>query len=489
MRENRILTELPMKNGVGVNKNRKVVDWKSTVGMSIELLYRGNRYTVKIIKYNKGRLWVDCNGYIKQEGIKTINFFECKFGGILKIKTKEFKINIGQRFNDDKRDMIIVDRKYKNRQTQNGSTIEEKYYKYSCNKCGYDGGWIVESNLLKGVGCSCCCLFAKTVVPEINSIYAKEYWMVGLGVSEEDAKKYSKCSTQKVVVTCPNCGRKRNVKISDIYVRKSIGCLCSDKISYPEKFMVNMLNQIGVEFQVQYSSDWSEKKKYDFYIPSLNCIIEVHGEQHYKYTGRGRTLQEEQENDKIKEQLAKENCIEHYIVIDCRKSNIDWIKSKILDSKLNDLFDLSKIDWLKCEEFALSNLAKRICDYWNDKEDWETTVTIAENNEWGIKGVSTIVKYLKKGTKLGWTNYNSEEEYKKAVRRKGKNGKKVEVFYDNNSIGVFESVAELERQSKMLFGVKLSQGCISFVCIGKQKHHKGFTFRYIEEENNQQIAS
>ena len=59
-------------------------------------------------------------------------------------------------------------------------------------------------------------------------------------------------------------------------------------------------------------------------------------------------------------------------------------------------------------------------------------------------------------------------------------GKKVEVFKDNKSLGIFSSCAELERRSKKLFGVKLFNQCISDICNGKQKHHKGFIFKYVD---------
>ena len=33
---------------------------------------------------------------------------------------------------------------------------------------------------------------------------------------------------------------------------------------------------------------------------------------------------------------------------------------------LNSMFDLSNIDFKKCHEFAMSNLSKEVCDYYND---------------------------------------------------------------------------------------------------------------------------
>ena len=49
----------------------------------------------------------------------------------------------------------------------------------------------------------------------------------------------------------------------------------------------------------------------------------------------GRTLEEEQENDELKKSLAIKNGIKDYLVIDCRESEMEFIKSNILKSQLN----------------------------------------------------------------------------------------------------------------------------------------------------------
>ena len=69
----------------------------------------------------------------------------------------------------------------------------------------------------------------------------------------------------------------------------------------------------------------------------------------------------------------------------------------------------------------------------------------------------------------------------KSAKKLNKNGKQIEIFKDDNSLGVFESASELERQSEKLFGVKLYQGNISAVCLKKTSQYKGFIFRYINE--------
>ena len=83
---------------------------------------------------------------------------------------------------------------------------------------------------------------------------------------------------------------------------------CGDKVSYDEKFLSSILSQLKVDFATQLSKstfNWCDKYRYDFYIPSLNMIIETHGIQHYEENKNWTmSLEEEQENDKIKKELA-----------------------------------------------------------------------------------------------------------------------------------------------------------------------------------------
>ena len=479
MEENRILTELPMYEE-GINKGR--VNYPAMVGVELELFYKGEIYTgVKILEYIKGsnsRFVVEYNG--QTHNIICGSFIKGKFGGVLRLVTKDFKINIGDVFKDDKRDMSITDRKYKERIKKDGNKENQKWYKYTCNKCGWTEGWIEEGKLLSGQGCSCCA--NQTAVLGINTIWDTDRWLCSLGVSEEDAQQYTRSSNKKVIVTCPECNKKKEITINNIYKYKSICCTCGDGVKYPEKFMTSVLDQLNIEYIFQLtkkSFDWCEDKRYDFYIPSLNTIIETHGRQHYRWTGRGRSLKEEQENDRIKYELALQNGIkdEDYIVIDCRYSDKEWVKNNILSSKLNELFDLEKrINWNKCEEFALkNNKVKEVCEYWNNKEEWETTTTLAE-----VFGLSrdAIVDYLKKGTGLGWCEYDAKKEMIKAGKA---NGKRV-VMYDLDGNFIMEeySTHELARRFFAETGIKLYDSSISAVCNGKQKHHKGYTFKYID---------
>lgn len=136
--------------------------------------------------------------------------------------------------------------------------------------------------------------------------------------------------------------------------------------SFPERVTKALLNQLNIKYDYEKVFLWSEgdpthsykgRKRYDFYIPSTNTIIEVHGAQHYNKGFEalgGRTLQEEQKNDKQKYDLAVKNGISNYIIIDAHSSKLDYLYDSFTNNKeFNDLFNISKLDWKQIRQDAL----------------------------------------------------------------------------------------------------------------------------------------
>ncbi|WP_283695656.1 zinc-ribbon domain-containing protein [Clostridium perfringens] len=380
---------------------------------------------------------------------------KCK-GGIKK-KNKEFIKEIYNKYGDE----YLVLSEYVNARTK----IK---IRHNCKECQFNEWEITPDSLLKNHGCPVCS--GREAKLGINTIWDTDRWMIDLGMSEEDAKKYTRCSNKRITVKCPDCGREKEMIVSKIYNRKSISCPCGDGKSYPEKFIFNLLEQLDVGFETEYKPKWINDKKYDFYIKDLKYIIETHGKQHYNGGFSklgGRTLKEEQQNDKLKKEMALQNGIQHYIELDCRNSNLEWIKSSILKSELNELFDLSNINWTSCAEFANKNIVKEVCKYWNNKREDETMVDLGKIFNLNR---NTIRRYLIKGNKLGWCEYSSKEIITK----------RVEIFKNSKSLGTFSSCHELERQSEKLFGITLFHTNISAVCNGNMETYKGYQFKYIE---------
>jgi hypothetical protein len=325
----------------------------------------------------------------------------------------------------------------------------------------------------------------KKIIKGVNDIATTHPNLVKYFKNIEDAYTHSFGSNDKIWTICPDCGFEKKMSINNLHIR-GFSCLkCGDKISYGEKLMFSVLKKINIEFQIQLSKttfDWCDKYKYDFYFENDNVqyIIETHGEQHYKETtGSWKyALKDVQENDKLKKELVMKNGIKekNYIVIDCRYSNLDFIKQNILKSRLNELFDLNIIDWEECGEFALSNRVKEACILKRDNPD----LTTSDIGNIMKIGKQTIIKYLKKGSEIwDWINYDPKEEQRKSASKAVKlKQKAVKIFKNNILLGLFESALELEKQSEKLFGVKLCSKNISAVCTNKVKTHKGYTFSF-----------
>ena len=488
MRKKKIRKEISLD--VLPRKNERVIDWSNSIGVPIKGFYDNVDFVVEIKSYNSQTSYLEIEYEGKIYPIHTGNFKNCQFGKIFGKITGEFKIEIGEIFKDEKRDITIVDREY--RLDEKGQ--KWKWYNCKCNKCDYKH-WIVEPSILtQKTGCPRCCPNSLVVTEDYNSIVATDPWMVKyFQGGYEEAKEYSRGSHAKVYPICPDCGKikDKSVPIYTIYRTKSIGCVCGEGISYPEKLITSMLGQLDIEFQTQLTSKnlaWCDKYKYDFYIPSLNMIIETHGEQHYKQTTRkgARTLEQEQENDRLKKELALSNGIEHYVVIDCRKSIMGWIKEKVLKSELSNIFNLLIVDWKKCEKFALSNLVKEVCEYYNENKH----MTTSEVGEVFGLTKTTIRKYLIKGNGLGWCHYDTKENKGKAKEKTIETNRKalskeVAVIKDDEEIMRFSSLRELNDCSLEKLGIKLSS---SQVCIRLNPKHKkygelykGFTFKYVED--------
>lgn len=471
------------------NHNGGSINWKESINCKIRFIYDDIEGDLTIIDYRSKEQTLTVEYKKDIFKIRTGNLKKLKLGNILSKKQqrliKDFKIEIGNRFQDDKRNITIIDRENRIKRYEY-QTYNKKYYKYKCNKDGYEG-WIEENRLLNGGGCGCC--HNPKPILSINTIWDTDPWMIPY-IGEGCAKTHTHGSNDKVEVICPDCGKVKDKKlmINNIYRNHTIYCSCGDGQPYPEKFMFNVLEQLGIDFKTQLSKitfSWCGKYKYDFYF-ELNgeqVIVETHGRQHYEESWNfqsnktTRSYEEEQENDKIKKELALSNGIkeENYIVIDCRKSDFKFIKDRILNNeKIINRFDLSKIDWLKCEQFALSNRVKEACELWNS--GIHSTPKIGEIMK---LCQPTICRYLTKGSKIwNWVNYNAQEARNKGLQI-GRENKRKPIVCINNKM-IFQSVSELERCSEELFGIKLHQGCISAVCNGKQKAHKGFEFKYIK---------
>lgn len=231
-------------------------------------------------------------------------------------------------------------------------------------------------------------------------------------LTDKEDCMYFPHSSKKTSFTCPTCGNKMIKKINSV-TTFGLNCpTCDDGFSYPEKFFMSLLKQANVKFENQKQFDFIKRKKYDFYIPDKNCIVETHGGQHFSDNFRFKTkVRNEKENDWLKRETAINNGIENYFEIDCSYSTIDYIKDSIVQSGVLNLLGINadNIDFNKCAIDANNSYVKQAWELWNTGKYSNNEIAAILN-----LAPNTTCHYLNLGNKLGVCNYDGQAERNKA---------------------------------------------------------------------------
>jgi ribosomal protein L37AE/L43A/DNA-directed RNA polymerase subunit RPC12/RpoP len=326
-----------------------------------------------------------------------------------------------------------------------------KKFIWNCFTCNGEYEMSAHNRTTSGQNCPHCS--GRKVLKEHNDLWTTHPDIAKLLIDKNIGYEISFGSNTSQLLKCENCGHEEFKTISNI-TKSGYRCSkCSDGISYPEKFMMSLLDQIDETYLAQHRFEWANDKRYDFYIPTLNMIIETHGLQHYvgnedKSVG-WRSLKEEQSNDEYKKKIALKNGIDKYIVVDCRESNMEFIKNSIISSFI-DLYDLSKVDWLECHRFTCNSLIKKACDLWN--EGVKSTTKIGEILK---VSSSTIVSYLKQGVILEWCDYDPVKVMTREVVQLTKEG---EFIKEWNSISEAQRTLNIDNIQSACKGITVKIG-------------------------------
>lgn len=329
-------SKLPIRNG-----ERKQIDWKNSIGQEIAFEYKGIVGTLKITDYDAKNTMLHLlyNNNIYKLRIKEIK--KCALGRLL----GEFgydDINIGLEKNN-----VVVTEIVEN---------THKLIRYKCKACGQYGE--MKANSFKKSKNPCHICTGRKLVVGINDLHTTNPKLASMLKNQSDGYRVTQKSCEKLWFVCPYCGDE--IYKSPNQINNSFPCVkCRDGHSYGERFMAAILKNKNIDFIQEKKFEWSGLKRYDFYLPSYNLIIETHGEQHYQSTHfesiGGRSLLEEQANDKLKKQLALKNKVSNYIVVDVQKSEFDYIKNNILNSELKEILSLKEEDFNIVPDMIMEN--------------------------------------------------------------------------------------------------------------------------------------
>ena len=378
------------------------------------------------------------------------------------VSITDFKYDIGDIVETNKGKVKILNR-----------YIKEKYKYYTC-ECIYDGYKfeILQGNLRRNCGCPVCS--GKKAILGFNTLYDVRPDLMKYILNIEDAKKVAPNSHKKIMCRCPNCNSTRLICVGNVN-KFGFSChVCSSGISYPNKFIRYLLKQLNICFEAEKTFNWSNKKVYDVYISKYNCIIEMHGEQHYVENSHWNSLEYEQKNDAYKKEMAHSNGIKYYYEINCIETNVDYIKNSIVNSGLLDLLkvDICSINWDLIDEQCQSPIVKEACELCNKKYK---PIEIAKLLDIDY---TTVLKYLKKGNKLGWCDYNSKDNMganKKSIDTRSK------PIYCSTLNLYFYNATECSKYFINNIDKSFNVKTLSYCLINNNKYKDNY-FYYIDKE-------
>lgn len=261
-------------------------------------------------------------------------------------------------------------------------------------KCGHE--WEARiSRRKQGDGCPYCCSNPKTL-KDYNDIRTTHPVIASWIKEPHYSTTLSIGSTKKIDWVCPTCQNIISKKSPDLVGRRGLSCRqCGDGFSVGEKMVYNILKSMQENFETEKTFIWSQGKRYDFYLAEKNIIIEVHGGQHYFQKGfsklGGRTLLQEQENDAIKKDLARQNGIEHYIIIDARHSEPKFLQ-KSIEASLSSIINLKNCCWSDIIANSLMSFFHPIIERLKDGQNAEE---IAIDINKSIKTTKNYIRIIK----------------------------------------------------------------------------------------------
>lgn len=477
------IDHLPRWNS-GINSGRGVegtVNWKKSVGEKVNFIYKDIEGTVNIVGYNpKNRSVIVKYKDNPPFEMTAASLRKCNLGGLLKNDIK-FK------YNED--DLRRVDLRNLPR---NSSGIDWGNSIGKCFNFVYDdfdgyieildyqkkgqmlklkfGDKITQTKSSDILKCK-----IKTIIGErdtnhtykVGDIIHTNFCIIEI---IECFRKYEKShggNMKWYKFKCISCGwMGGEIRENDLKGKNKGSCpKCGDGNSYPNKIGFNVLEQLGLLFECEYSPDWIKPRRYDFYFEfkDKKYIVEMDGGFHNNDNlMTGLSANDLNNIDNYKEKIAKQQGIE-IIRIDCKVSDLEYIKNSIYNSLLNKLFNLDIIDWVKSQEFASTSrvyIAAEIYNKYKNLTPKEVGLIMNTSN-------TSARKYLKIAQSLGLCNY---------VPNKG-SSRKIKVI-DGINETIYDSAFDFSQKCNNIYGFDIGRSYITTL-IKENRKYNGLSFEFV----------
>jgi very-short-patch-repair endonuclease len=229
-------------------------------------------------------------------------------------------------------------------------------YIFDCIECNHEFFIRVDEICNNGKWCSYCtnkklCMNKDCDIcfnKSFASNYLSRFWSEK---NEMNSRAVFKGSDKKFIFNCDKCKHEFTSSLNSITSSKTWCPYCKHKT---ELKLYNWLNKSNYDVIREGTFDWGKNSKtnrfykYDFVIKHMKIIIELDGEQHFKQVSNWGNVQDTQERDKLKMDIANQN---GYSVIRLLQKDVFFDK----DNWMNKLIDSIRLYSYPCIIFASSS--------------------------------------------------------------------------------------------------------------------------------------
>lgn len=298
--------------------------------------------------------------------------------------------------------------------------------------------YLTPNSALQGRGCPYCS--GRRVINGETDLWTLRPDIASVLKNTNDGHIYGVGSHKKLDFVCPDCGKESCLDLHSV-VRQGFHCRwCGDGVSYPNKFSYAFLYQLPVmNWKREWQPDWAKPFFYDNYFEYNNrsYILEMDG-----HIGHGNKSFDRKINidGKLRDEHKDNLAIEHNISVirvDCAYNNMadrfTYIYEQLVSSSLSDIFDLSCVDWNKCNTSALSSYVRKVASLYNQH------ISIGKIANDLCYSRNTIVSWLKQATTIGLCEYRTDA-HKQPLNLYNMSGEFIQSFTSYKEAGIYSGI-------------------------------------------------